>query len=475
MISNAFLSALEADLQISRAVLKISQWGVEVKLHRNNKGLFTVALTELIEAASEIEGRPQGEEVITLTCNEPTYQSKGVYCSLQQQQKQTPAAEVAQPQSERDPNFRNSSDLFLGVTSHGAAEGNVSEQGRGDLRHECGTQSRDAPDGPRGSEFELRSRTDRPASTSTRSDQSATMGRDEVAGRQVERTLLCGGVSPRQQVCELHGLSQQAHISMGPELSPICSSSPSSRSQSQGKDDEDRARGTPSTPSGCDSNHGSTPALPSRMGTALHTKVIGPRSEESEQSRTGEEKCHRGGRTDGYATRSGKGDQGGQDGAPCDLTARGGQDSAGDWEQVKGKQDINHRQNSALSISHDLCHQIECAQLSIEKELEKLRTVWSVPTGSRKASPWKLDLLEIYCEENSQLTEQAKRLGLRAKRFTFQDGDLSTSAGRTALWKVILEEKPKEIWVCAGLQVLGPLQSSKHGQKHQHSKQNTRR
>ena len=98
LISNAFLSALEADLQVSRAVLKISQWGVEVKLHRNNKGLFTVALTELIEAASEIEGRPQGEEVITLTCNEPTELSKEVYWSKQQQQKQSQAAEVAQPQ-----------------------------------------------------------------------------------------------------------------------------------------------------------------------------------------------------------------------------------------------------------------------------------------------------------------------------------------------------------------------------------------
>ena len=237
---------------------------------------------------------------------------------------------------------------------------------------------------------------------------------------------------------------------MGPELSPICPPTSSSRSRSQGKDDEDRAReGTPTTTPGGNSDLRSTTALPSRMGTALHTKVFGPRSEEPEQSRTSEEKCHRGGRADGHAARSGKGDQGGQDGAPCNLAARGGQDSAGDWEQVKGKQSINHRQNSALSISHDLCHrhQIECAQLSIEKELETLRTVWSVPTGSRKASPWKLDLLEIYCDENSQLTEQAQRLGLKAKRFTFQDGDLSTSAGRTALWKVILEEKPKEIWV----------------------------
>ena len=85
--------------------------------------------------------------------------------------------------------------------------------------------------------------------------------------------------------------------------------------------------------------------------------------------------------------------------------------------------------------------------MTIEKELEKLKSVWNVNNSNGSKSAWKLDLLEIYCERDSQLTEQAQRLGLKARRFTFQDGDLSTSEGRAKLWKVILEEKPREIWV----------------------------
>ena len=51
------------------------------------------------------------------------------------------------------------------------------------------------------------------------------------------------------------------------------------------------------------------------------------------------------------------------------------------------------------------------------------------------------------CEPDSQITEQCQRLGLRAERFTVHDGDLATSAGRDALWKRIMEKKPKEIWM----------------------------
>ena len=128
-----------------------------------------------------------------------------------------------------------------------------------------------------------------------------------------------------------------------------------------------------------------------------------------------------------------------------------------------------------LSLTSDLCHQIECAQLTIEKELGRLKSVWTSSSTGGKTSLWKLDLLEIYCEEGSQITEHASRLGLKARRFTFRDGDLSTSSGRSALWKVILEEKTSRSVGRSGLQILGQLQSPQHGQKHQHRKQDSSR
>ena len=114
------------------------------------------------------------------------------------------------------------------------------------------------------------------------------------------------------------------------------------------------------------------------------------------------------------------------------------------------REEIQNRKSTVMEAANmnHLCQQIENAQLTIEKDLAKLQSLWKTPAKQRPASQqWHLDVLEVYCEPDSQITEQCQRLGLRAERFTIHDGDLSTSAGREALWKTILEKKPKEIWM----------------------------
>ena len=54
-------------------------------------------------------------------------------------------------------------------------------------------------------------------------------------------------------------------------------------------------------------------------------------------------------------------------------------------------------------------------------------------------------LLEVYAGEHSPLTEAVLAKGLTARRFTRQDGDLSTLAGRQRLWSFIDELQPKHI------------------------------
>ena len=68
-------------------------------------------------------------------------------------------------------------------------------------------------------------------------------------------------------------------------------------------------------------------------------------------------------------------------------------------------------------------------------------------TQRRESPQWHLDILEVYCGMDSPKTEQCQKLGFRAERFIVNHGDLATSAGRDALWKVISEKKPKEIWM----------------------------
>ena len=57
------------------------------------------------------------------------------------------------------------------------------------------------------------------------------------------------------------------------------------------------------------------------------------------------------------------------------------------------------------------------------------------------------DLMEIYCEKDSQITQQINRCGGNALRFTKEDGDLNTEEGVNKLWTWVEMYEPKHIWV----------------------------
>ena len=58
-----------------------------------------------------------------------------------------------------------------------------------------------------------------------------------------------------------------------------------------------------------------------------------------------------------------------------------------------------------------------------------------------------IDLLEVYCSPDSALTQAADKSGLVASRFGLRQGDLSTFAGRCALYDQLWRKRPKHIWV----------------------------
>ena len=57
-----------------------------------------------------------------------------------------------------------------------------------------------------------------------------------------------------------------------------------------------------------------------------------------------------------------------------------------------------------------------------------------------------IELLEVYCDTNSQLTSQAQELGMKAVRFCRHHGDLGTFGGRCKLYDVIWITRPRNIW-----------------------------
>ena len=58
----------------------------------------------------------------------------------------------------------------------------------------------------------------------------------------------------------------------------------------------------------------------------------------------------------------------------------------------------------------------------------------------------RIDVLEVYCSQESQLTHQCGRLGLIAVRFGLSQGDLATFHGRCRLYDVLWNMRPRHIW-----------------------------
>ena len=63
-----------------------------------------------------------------------------------------------------------------------------------------------------------------------------------------------------------------------------------------------------------------------------------------------------------------------------------------------------------------------------------------------KTSPG-IDLLEVYASPQSKLTEEVIKKGGTAKRFTLEDGDLSTFQGQVQLLRKVFLWRPRHIWM----------------------------
>jgi hypothetical protein len=77
------------------------------------------------------------------------------------------------------------------------------------------------------------------------------------------------------------------------------------------------------------------------------------------------------------------------------------------------------------------------------------------PNNSRHSHSRPLDLLEVYCGPNSQITHHIIKRGGRAMRFTCDDGDLGTVEGVQKLWLWIYLYEPRHIWLAPECRLWG--------------------
>ena len=108
--------------------------------------------------------------------------------------------------------------------------------------------------------------------------------------------------------------------------------------------------------------------------------------------------------------------------------------NAGDWEyDFDPDHNHQHNMNSTQSKFNNLVSQFTA-------ELNEVST-WD----SLRHQP-RLQVLEVFCSPESELTRQVNQLGYRASRHGIQEGDLNSKGGRQQLFKTLLESRPQHVW-----------------------------
>ena len=436
LLSNAFLKAVSADICTSKRLLCMFHGKVSVPLTVSSKGLFLVDLLQILKHANQLEMNGNWEVVTNLT-DETQQRSRQhsvtntTWTADISQSHTPPAATQVSSTCEHYP---------ASPKHYGAQEGDHSLCLRRD--HGC------APGIPRGchagdDSFEQR----RNHCQTTRSDDSSTMGRADNGGRKACREDLLRDPGHRCELCRVHEKEERLHFGLGTELPQLRPGSrqdgPTRRHGSSPTgadptvDQDDQARVEPARRNcdrlGCDRRIEESTWL----GSSARNHILG--------------KWTHDGKEDGNQQRRPPEDAGGHaEGDPrpcesnsdtdCDLAARADILDASRRAMNNTKVKSSYDDEQFLTEVHDsvdtpisnfyaqeLSNLVEKIALQLEElahHSADIRIRHSAPrfTNSKE----RLDILEIYCFPDSQLTQTAHQLGLKARRFTLQDEDPPT-------------------------------------------------
>eukprot|EP00435_Cladocopium_sp_Y103_P061648 s411_g23.t1 len=448
LLSNAFLKATAADVSSRNSELVFHGQNCRVPLKVNSKGLFTVELAQVLAVFSRAAEKQQPEsqcEMITLA---ETKLEHAAACTAAATDDLMVTAAI-QEAHQRDP-IRSPSNLRC--ERHGVLQGREFEE-----FSSTGIDGARRAPFPRGSRAELCKSSSSADPSPDRDHVSSPMGRTGVPGREVCRGELQEGLREGRQVQLLHEEPHAPDQSLGSQLPKLCESNELGKSDAceagaQGQNDVQA----------CGDLHLASGGILRGLGADGRSIF--------RDGHTTEEGTQPGSSGLGRDER----DQGRGEGATaahqdCHLAA--GARSSEEAKFILGgltsvaPASTQGESTNMVSTSGDfnveLC-QKELDQLSvkIQNNLDAMLALsWEV-NAQRGESPSKgqfssshmfqeskLDLLEIYCEEDSTLTNMALKMGLKAKRFTKRDGDLSTPEGRAALWKILRTECPRDVWM----------------------------
>ena len=108
------------------------------------------------------------------------------------------------------------------------------------------------------------------------------------------------------------------------------------------------------------------------------------------------------------------------------------------------------------SITHDMDfeyihdgqthHYLSHVRKLVKKLEQELQQVMQQVESSHRHHQPRLDLLEVMCSADSELTSQVRKLGGKAERFGRVQGDLQTPEGRKRLFTQLVVHRPKHVW-----------------------------
>ena len=118
--------------------------------------------------------------------------------------------------------------------------------------------------------------------------------------------------------------------------------------------------------------------------------------------------------------------------------------------------------SNAGDASADCLHTVDDGKIHESKEKQHFwnmvkqfeRELQQTPMNHHRQD--RLDLIEVYCSENSQRTHQCRQLGFKAERFGLAQGDLTTVTGRQTLFSMFKSRRPRNAWLSP---ICGPWSS----------------
>ena len=91
--------------------------------------------------------------------------------------------------------------------------------------------------------------------------------------------------------------------------------------------------------------------------------------------------------------------------------------------------------------------QIHPEQRELRRLVKKFTQELESHAGNSKIPMKQLDLLEVFCHDQSRLTQQCRNLGGHANRHGYREGDLMTEEGRKTLFIRVIGQKPRHLWL----------------------------